>query len=144
MSAAKTSPPHKVMKCGYICKYCLRSHIHENALKYSQCPATKDKTHCLIKKAFRCGNCLCLSDCAETFSKEACPGPIRRPESESEGTPPPKDPSPEEANAYLDLRMAELELNRLKLMKELQVEREKMQSLMLQKGKIVNGKTNSF
>ena len=134
------------MKCGYICKYCLRSHIHENALKYSQCPATKDKTHCLIKKAFRCGNCLCLSDCAETFSKEACPGPIRRPESESEGTPPPKDPSPEEANAnaYLDLRMAELELNRLKLMKELQVEREKMQSLMLQKSKIVNGKTNSF
>ena len=144
MSAPKTSPPHDVMKCGYICKFCLRSHIHENRIKGSQCPATKDKTHCLLKKAFRCGNCHCLSDCAETFSKEVCPGRISNPGSESGGTPPPKDPSPQEASAYLDLRMAELELSRLKLMKELQVEREKMQSLMLQKSKVVNGTKCSF
>lgn len=144
MSEAKTSPPHDVMKCGYICKFCFRSHIYENCLKDSQCPATKNKTHHLLKKAYRCGNCHCLSDCAETCSKEVCPGRISPPGSESEGTPPPRDPSPEEANAYLDLRMAELELNRLKLMKQLQVERENMQSLMQQKSKAVNGTNTGF
>jgi len=40
--------------------------------------------------------------------------------------------------------MAELELNRLKLMKQLQVERENMQSLMQQKSKAVNGTNTGF
>ena len=118
------------MKCGFICVNCKATDIHENRLLEKVCPAHSLGRHKVIKRAFMCQNCDCLSDCLDTFRKETCPGDLK--------TPPPKvteglahrdlDLTPEKVKR--ELRVAELELERLQLLKLLEVERAKHQQVI--------------
>lgn len=113
------------MKCGFMCVNCKATDINENRLLGKVCPAHSLGQHKVIKRAFMCQNCDCLSDCLDSFRKETCPGDLK--------TPPPKvteglahpDLTPEKVKR--ELRVAELELERLQLLKLLEVERANLQ-----------------
>ena len=105
------------------------------------CSANPSGLHELAKKSFMCQNCDCVSNCAATFQKEICHGkPIvaEPPTSLSGpyGSEAPKNPSPEQASVFMDLRVAELELNRLIKLKELEVQKAQLQALMAAKDRL--------
>lgn len=141
---------HVPLKCGYICVICRESHIKEKCLMTTACPCNGDGLHTtVLKRAVQCQNCNGLSDDPESFKKQVCYG--RRPGSQpvSEAATPrslpttssetPPKPSPQEADAYMELRMAELEMGRLLLLESVEKERKKLNDLIAQKQKATTG-----
>ena len=146
------TPPmvHVPMKCGYICVTCRMSHTSEKLLMTTACPCNGDDLHTtVLKRSVMCQNCNALSDDLGTFKKQVCYG---RPASQAVSEPstprsaatasePPRDPSPAQADAYMELRMAELEMGRLLLLESLEKERKTLEELVQQKQKATTGNT---
>lgn len=124
---------HIPMKCGYICKNCKETHIWPEKLLGTTCKFNGGQ-HDLLKRAVMCQNCDELSDCAMTFAKKPCHGRRPQPSAKAPANHGSKDSlTPEQANRYMDLRLAEMEMNRLLLMKELENERMKLQEYLAAK-----------
>lgn len=124
-----------MVKCGYKCKLCKHNHLFSEKLMKTVCSANPSGLHELAKKSYMCQHCDCVSDCAASFQKEICHGRrvIAEPPTSFLGpyrSPAPENPSPQQASAFMDLRVAELELNRLIQLKELEIQKAQLQALI--------------
>lgn len=155
MSVAKGSP-HVPLKCGYVCLYCRECNIVVDRILASPCGSNAQGHHAIVKKAVQCLNCNALGDCTNEFMKQECLG------KNSVGTDPsyhgsfknPEPPTPpsiarptevparpavatpaSEAGAT-ELVEAKQRLEKLRILKELEVERVKLQELLVRKNGI--------
>lgn len=150
LSTAKHSP-HVPMKCGYICKDCRLSHIHVDYLLGKPCASNPHGGHSIVKKAVQCQNCRALGDCTNEFLKETClgnsvksleaacekaitPEPPTPPSIASElEVPAASEPDKEAEKVEAQLLQAQSRLDKLQLLKELEIERVKLQELLAKK-----------
>ena len=157
LSTAKHSP-HVPLKCGYICKDCRLSHIHVDHLLGKPCAVNTHGGHRIVKKAVQCQNCRALGDCTNEFLKETClgksvksleavceravtPEPPAPPSIASEDEVPEREvPAASELDIDKEAEMVEAlllesqaKLRKLQLLKELEIERVKLQELLARK-----------
>lgn len=85
----------------------------------------------MVEKAVQCQSCGELADCAQSFRSQVCPGTPKKHMSPQRQSSP--APSPEQAERFMELRMAELEMSRMLLLEGL--EKERMELLRLQSAK---------
>lgn len=148
-SSAPMLKKHEPIKCGYICIDCKGCHISEEKLCSTYCAVNIRGRHKVIKRSTQCQNCYDLSDDSAEFARKNCPGdrpkdPPRAPRpspSEAPTSPasvPPENPSPLEADLFMELRMAEMEMARLVMLESLERERREM-DLLLQKKRKATG-----
>ena len=150
LSTAKHSP-HVPMKCGYICTDCRLSHINVDYLLGKPCAQNPHGGHKIVKKAVQCQHCKALGDCTNEFLKETCLGnSVKSLEGACEKVMTPEPPAPPPiasklevpAESELDNLTTEVEaqllraqsrLEKLRLLKELEIERVKLQELLAKK-----------
>ena len=142
LSTTKHSP-HVPMKCGYICTSCRMSHIDIHVLLGSQCKNNATGGHNILKRAVQCQNCKALGDCTNEFLKETCLGSAIEAKPVASVAEPPTPPAvaSEAASAVpaavpesrKELEDAQAALQKLQLLKSLEVERMKLQELLLKK-----------
>ena len=152
-SRTKTSR-HDIVKCGWICTACKRSDRHRFKLEEVPC-SVLPAGHAFLEKALMCQKCDCLADDFKAFKEEECseatvrkleyatPKALARTESVDSltlSTPTPAGPKggdvsgrDEKARILLKLQVEEATMRRLKLLRELEIERQRFSELLLSK-----------
>ena len=114
---------HVVAKCGYMCVGCQETHVFVEKLRCT-CPALSGQ---VIKRAVMCQRCDAVSDDPDTFSKQVCP--VR----------PACSPTRAQADRFMELRMAELEMGRLIMLQTMEREQRRLQELISAKKRAETG-----
>ena len=130
------------VKCGYICVECRQSRLNEEKLCATFCGFSPTGCHRVVKRAVQCQHCFDLSNDGLEFAKKICPGdrplppcPTPSEAPTSPGSQPPVHPSPAQAEMFMELRMAEMEMARLVMLEALEKERAQLDSLLQAKRK---------
>lgn len=116
MSGLKLSIKHQIVKCGFICTTCKQVHRYQDKLEQMDC--TCGEGHTIVSSALMCSTCGSLSDDMESFKQEICT-PTEKPIIDME-----------KEKILAELGLAQRELEKLLLLKEVQEEEARLQDLL--------------
>ena len=126
---------HEPISCGWMCSECKLLHRKHDLLRFSKC---KRGTHTLVKANFMCNRCHEVADKVSDLESKPCPVAVVSSEISPHAEGSEKKPEKVLPEATHEATYAEeaKELRRLKLLKQLQEERDQLAKLLEQKNKL--------
>lgn len=132
------------VKCGWICINCHKVHRNKEAVLAQEC--LKSTGHKMVESPLMCNHCFGLGDDMHKIKATICPKALDFTSSDMETpteVPPPVLPMQEKVHAGMvetktsrikqDMEAVQMEIKRLQILREMQVERERLASLIAKK-----------